>query len=106
MKSPKNTILTTLTTLAITALMVLACGSPDQNETTEQQTSASQPIAAIQTSKVEAPTSIPASYTEVTTQTEQSKPKVRNDRPTSKDETVRPSLSTETLYIAPGRTPT
>ena len=55
MKSPTTTLKTTIAALAISAVMVLACSSTDSNEITEQQSSAAQPIATIQTTSSRAP---------------------------------------------------
>ena len=55
MKSPTTTLKTTIAALAISAVMVLACSSTDSNETTEQQSRATQPIATIQTTSSQAP---------------------------------------------------
>ena len=55
MKSPTTTLKTTIAVLAISAVMVLACSSTDSNEITEQQSSAAQPIATIQTTSSRAP---------------------------------------------------
>ena len=55
MKSPTTTLTTTIAALAISAVMVLACSSTDSNETTEQQSRATQPIATIQTNSLQAP---------------------------------------------------
>ena len=55
MKSPTTTLKTTIAALAISAVMVLACSSTDSNQTTEQQSSAAQPIATIQTTSSQAP---------------------------------------------------
>jgi hypothetical protein len=55
MKSPTTTLKTTIAALAISAAMVLACSSTDSNETTEQQSSAAQPIANIETTNSQAP---------------------------------------------------
>ena len=55
MKSPTTTLKTTIAALAISAVMVLACSSTDSNETTEPQSRATQPIATLQATNVQAP---------------------------------------------------
>ena len=66
MKISTITLTTTIAILAISAAMVLACSSADSTETTEQQNSAAQPIATLETTATQAPAA-----NQITTTTEE-----------------------------------